>query len=78
MARLRKAEAEALLADYDDDPVAALTAALRAALDEPGAGWEALVRRLPPSWHTPLLGRSPEALDALAAELNETRAIPES
>jgi hypothetical protein len=76
VARLRKAEAESLLSAYDHDPVGALTGALRVVLDHPEAGWEALVGLLPPGRRAPLLERRPSALDALAAELNETRAAP--
>jgi hypothetical protein len=45
--RLKKADAERLLAAYDTDPIAALTAALRIVLDMPDAGWAALVAAAP-------------------------------
>ena len=75
--RLGKAHVEALLATYDAGPVAALTAAMRIALDAPTLEWEELLqladfssdrRRL-------LLDGEPSALDQLAAELNELRTL---
>lgn len=75
---LRKRDVEALLAGYDDDPVGALTIALRRVLDRPDdASFAELValagfdepRRLA------LLANDVGALDALAAELNERRRL---
>ena len=43
-APLGKRHVEALLATYDDDPVAALTVALRQWRDEPTASFDDLVR----------------------------------
>lgn len=76
MARLRKADAEALLAGYDADPVAALTLALRRVLEQPCGSWEELVAVLPVERRTSLLARDPVALDRLAADLNELRELP--
>jgi hypothetical protein len=76
VARLRKAEAAALLRTFDQDPVGSLTVALRIALDEPSGSWQDLVGRLRADRRGPLLARRAEALDALAAELNELRTAP--
>ena len=75
MTRLKKAHVEALLRDYDSDPIGALTAALRVALDQPGGDWAALLAAapLPSARRDRLRAREPTALDELAAELNEAR-----
>lgn len=77
MTRLKKAHVEALLADYDADPVAALTAALRVALDEPHGEWTALVKAagFTCARRIRLQGNDPAAMDELAAELNELRVV---
>lgn len=77
MSRLKKADAAALLDRYDDDPVAALTAALRVALDRPDLDWTALVKLAGFSCarRIRLQGNDPVALDELAAELNELRVV---
>ena len=77
MTRLQKAHVEALLRDYDADPIAALTTALRAALDQPDADWAALLAATPLSTghRNRLLAGEQTALDELAAELNETRGL---
>jgi hypothetical protein len=75
VARLGKADVEALLAAYDADPVGALTAALRLVLEQPSWSWDDLVAALPPSRRAGLLAQDPDALDALAAELNELRTV---
>ncbi len=77
MTALRKSDVERMMADYDRDPVEALTTALRIALDRPDAGWTDLVsaagygcaRRIR------LQAQETAALDELAAELNELRAV---
>lgn len=80
--RLRKRDVEALLARYDDDPVAALTAALCTLLDDPADTFDALVGTLrdtgnvSPDRARALLDRDVEALDQLARDLNETRVLP--
>lgn len=76
--RLRKSDAEALMAGIDADPVAALTVALRRLLDLPGADWADLVAAsgLPADRRALLLGGDQRALDELAAELNEQRSLP--
>ena len=63
---------------YDDDPVAALTTALRRVLDSPDGDWPTLVRLggFSPERSARLLGADQRALDELAAELNEQRALP--
>ena len=77
MSRLKKADATALLDRYDDDPVAALTTALRVALDRPDLDWTALVKLAGFSCarRIRLQGNDPVALDELAAELNELRVV---
>ena len=75
IARLKKIHVERLLADYDADPVGALTVALRIALDLPGASWEQLVAAAPidADRRTRLMESDEPSLDTLAAELNERR-----
>jgi hypothetical protein len=75
--RLRKTDAEALLERYDADPIAALTAALRVALDAPELSWPELlaVAALDERRRQELLAGDQRALDRLAAELNETRVM---
>lgn len=77
MSRLKKADVEQLMADYDADPVGALTGALRVALDEPDLEWTALVKAAGFSCarRIRLQGNDPAALDELAAELNELRIV---
>jgi hypothetical protein len=74
---LRKRDVEALLATYDDDPFAALTAALRIVLDRPDADYRTLVATGPfdDERRTRLLVGDVATLDALASELNETRRL---
>jgi hypothetical protein len=64
-----------LLGDYDNDPIAALSTALRITLDMPDATWAQLVAAAPiDDARRRLLNNADEAsLDALAAELNERR-----
>ncbi len=75
MTRLKKAHVEALLRDYDSDPIGALTVALRVALDRPGDDWHALLAAapLPTTRRERLRALEQTALDELAAELNEAR-----
>lgn len=77
MARLSKAQVEALLARYDASPIDSLTAALRVALDAPLMEWVALLELADFSVarHQRLLRGEPVALDELAAELNEVREV---
>jgi hypothetical protein len=80
--RLSKRAVEGLLATYDDDPIAALEVALRHLCDRPAASFDQLVdelaqqRRMSEPRRRSLRERDVAALDALAAELNETRALP--
>lgn len=80
--RLHKRDVEALLATYDDDPVAALAKALSTLTDRRGATFDELIELLADSGRLTVerrraLGeRHVDALDALAAELNETRVLP--
>ena len=77
MPTLRKRDVEALLATYDADPVAALTAALRIVLDRPDADYRTLVTTGPfdDERRTRLLVGDVATLDALTRELNETRCL---
>lgn len=78
MTVLRKAEVERLLRDYDHDPLAALTDALRIVLDAPTATWAELVNRaaFDDERRALLLAGDQSTLDGLAAELNEQRGVP--
>jgi len=73
--RLKKVHVEALLRDFDGDPVGALTVALRVALDRPRAEWSELLAAapVPATRRSRLQAGEQAALDALAAELNEAR-----
>src|SRR4051812_9204714 len=75
--RLKKRDVERLLDDYDADPIAALTAALRTTLAMPAATWESLVRAasIEPNLRERLLKGELPALDRLAVELNERRCL---
>ena len=77
MRRLAKRDVEALLASYDEDPTGALATALGVLLGRPGRPFEELVAEAPlaPARRAALLAHDLGALDALAAELNETRAL---
>jgi hypothetical protein len=75
IARLKKRDVEALLIRYDQDPIAALTTALRIVLERPDGLWPDLIAAAPFSETrraAVLLGEE-GALDDLAAELNELR-----
>ncbi|MFZ9629665.1 MAG: hypothetical protein ACO3C1_09985 [Ilumatobacteraceae bacterium] len=78
MTRLRKADVEVLLRTYDDDPVAALTAALQRVLEVPDADWVSLVELagFADGRRRRLLDGDQRSLDELAAELNEQRSLP--
>jgi len=67
-----------LLADLDHDPVAALTIALRQVLDQDDLSWPELVQAsgFSDTRSAALLLGEQGALDALAGELNELRALP--
>ena len=66
-----------LLGTYDQDPVAALTRALRSVLERPDGGWPELVGAagFTDSRAAALLLGEQRALDDLAAELNELRTL---
>lgn len=80
--RLSKRDVETLLGTYDHDPVAALETALRLLSDRPDAHFDELLQhladrgRLTPTRVAGLVRREVDVLDALAAELNETRTLP--
>ena len=76
---MKKADVERLLAEYDANPVAALTQALRIALDLPAADWPTLLSAVPidPARRERLLANDEPALDRLATELNERRGFAE-
>ena len=75
---LRKRDVEALLDRFDDDPVGALTVALRRVLGRPEASWLELLEAAPlsPERRRALAAADEDALDALARELNELRTLP--
>ena len=77
MTALKKRDVEVLLDRYDADPVAALTAALRVALDRPDLDFTALVKLAGFSCarRIRLQAQEPAALDELLAELNELRTL---
>jgi hypothetical protein len=82
VAHLTKRDVEQLLATYDDDPVGALTVALRrvvAAGNAPASrvSWPQLVTLAidDPERRARLLTRDVDALDELARELNERRGL---
>ncbi len=73
--RLRKSDAEQLLAEYDTDPVVALTRALQIVLDLPGADWMTLLAAAPidATRRRLLFDSDQSTLDELVSELNERR-----
>ena len=77
MTALRKRDVELLLDRYDTDPVAALTDALRVALDRPDLEFTALVKLAGFSCarRIRLQAQEPAALDELLTELNELRTL---
>ena len=77
MTALKKRDVEVMLDRYDTDPVAALTAALRVALDRPDLDFTALVKLAGFSCarRIRLQAQEPAALDELLAELNELRTL---
>ena len=77
MTRLKKAHVEALLRDYDTDPIGALTTALRVVLDQPGGEWKSLLStaKLSEPRRERLQAGEQGALDELAGELNEARGL---
>ncbi len=78
-AMLRKRDVEVLLDCFDDDPVGALTVALRRVLGRPDATWLELLDAAPvsPDRRQALAAADPDALDTLARELNELRTLAE-
>ncbi|HEY4333536.1 MAG TPA: hypothetical protein VGM78_13230 [Ilumatobacteraceae bacterium] len=66
-----------MLADYDHEPIAALTTALRIVLDRPSAAWPELVHAagLTDTRTAALLVGDERTLDELLTELNELRAL---
>lgn len=77
MTRLKKSEVEQMIAAYDENPVAALTTALRSALDRPDLEWTALVKLagFTCDRRIRLQARDTAALDELLVELNEARTV---
>jgi hypothetical protein len=79
--RLTKRDVEVLLSTYDADPVAALERALRKLSGGNGASFDELIGSLvhdgvlDPARQRALVARDVDALDELAAELNETRGL---
>ena len=81
--RLTKRDVETLLEHYDADPVGALSVALHRHLPGPHRGpaersWEDLVAAtgFDADRAAALVARDQAALDGLAGELNELRALP--
>jgi hypothetical protein len=79
ISRLKKVDVERLLADYDADPIAELTVALRIILGMPAADWSVLLAAAPidADRRQRLLSADEASLDQLAAELNERRCFDE-
>jgi hypothetical protein len=77
IARLKKVDVERLLAEYDADPIGALTAAMRIALELPDATWPTLLAAAPiaAARREKLLAGDEASLDQLARELNEVRSV---
>lgn len=77
MTALKKRDVEVMLDHYDTDPVAALTDALRVALDRPDLDFTALVKLAGFSCarRIRLQAQEPAALDELLTELNELRTL---
>ena len=77
IAALTKAQVERLLADYDADPIGAVTTALRRVLRMPDATWPELLAAAPidAGRRQLLLSGDQASLDRLAAELNERRCL---
>jgi hypothetical protein len=73
IARLTKHDVEVLLATYDDDPLAALTTALRVVLDQPAAD---LAELLAAAGLHPDVMHDVAARDRLVRDLNELRRLP--
>jgi hypothetical protein len=75
--RLTKRDVEALLQAYDHDPVGALTTSLRILLNRPDDDFDELIAHahVDDQRRQRLLQRRPDALDELAAELNERRTL---
>lgn len=80
--RLSKRDVERLWSDYDNDAAGALEVALRQLTNRPIGRFDELVRalaeqgRIGATRRDDLLRRDDDALDALAAELSETRTLP--
>jgi hypothetical protein len=77
MTALKKSDVERLMSDYDADPVAALTDALRITLDEPELAWTELVKKagFDCAMRIRLQAAEPTALDELLVDLNERRTL---
>jgi hypothetical protein len=77
IATLTKAQVERLLADYDADPIVAVTRALRRVLRMPDATWVELLDAAPidAGRRQLLLSGDQASLDRLVAELNERRRL---
>lgn len=77
IAALTKAQVERLLAEYDADPIGALTRALRRVVRMPDATWAELLAAAPidAGRRQLLLSGDEASLDRLAAELNERRRL---
>lgn len=77
MRRLSKRHVEQLMTRYDSDPVGAVESALQHLYDLPATPFAELVAHAPltDERRRSLLRHDLDALDALATELNENRAL---
>jgi hypothetical protein len=77
MRKLSKRDVEALLVEYDNNPIASLHAALGVLIPNCPASWEEAVDLLPIDEHQKQLlrHRNIEQLDALVKQLVETRCL---
>lgn len=78
MTELKKRDVERMMTQYERDPVAALTGALRVVLERPDLDFTALVKvaGFDCARRIRLQAKDESALDELCAELNELRTLP--
>ena len=77
MRKLSKRDVEALLAEYDKDPVSSLLSALQLLLPERPSNWEEAISALSidDAKKQELRSHSIDALDSLVKQLVETRSL---
>lgn len=78
MVRLKKIDVEQLTHTFDDDPIAALTVALRRTIERPMAEWTELVAALSidEARKRALIARDTRAIEELLRDLIEMREVP--